>query len=584
VKKCVSCGKDLPDTALHCVFCGAKQPAAPAPPPAAAPETAKTVMGFSAADLIQNLPPQNRPGAPAPQPVAPPRPGPAPMASSPMAPPPMAPPPMAPPHGPLPGMGGMGGPPPGMGGMGGPPPGMGGMGGPPPGMGGMGGPPPGMGGMGGPPPGMGGMGGPPPGMGGMGGPPPGMGAPPPAAHAPTAFVGGPSPFPPPGPSPMAPPPMAPAPPPMAPPAPAPSPMASASTVFMEGGPMRQPMPSPGPAPGPSPMSAPSPMAAPPPMAPPAAPPMAAPVAAPRPPYLASQTAQRAARPIDAFAGGLQITMIVFGVILIAAFNTPVLLEPEVAFWWKDLGDLPGKLKLLAIWLPAAGLLGILLGAIPMPSIAKAAGAAVLGLVPILFAKLALPEKIEWREIVGMVGPLLLPAGLLLRDAYRDEIIGRLLTTIGAVCVLALYFIPEHSKVPVVEMFKAIPDVEGKEAIALLAITLLPFLLALVSLIAWMPGPGSAGGKVLAWIWILLPVITLITMLLVLGHIGDKVKVSPFMTLFTDPLESAEGIRTDDPVALLSGWLTPAGAILSAYLAFFGYGLAGLLGKNFEPKR
>ncbi|HET9624687.1 MAG TPA: hypothetical protein VFP84_25140, partial [Kofleriaceae bacterium] len=30
MKKCASCTKDLPDAALHCVFCGAKQPPAPA--------------------------------------------------------------------------------------------------------------------------------------------------------------------------------------------------------------------------------------------------------------------------------------------------------------------------------------------------------------------------------------------------------------------------------------------------------------------------------------------------------------------------------------------------------------------------
>ena len=44
MKKCVSCAKDLPDTAMHCVFCGAKQPAVPvAPPMQSASPQAKTV-------------------------------------------------------------------------------------------------------------------------------------------------------------------------------------------------------------------------------------------------------------------------------------------------------------------------------------------------------------------------------------------------------------------------------------------------------------------------------------------------------------------------------------------------------------
>ena len=66
MKKCVSCVKDLPDAALHCVFCGAKQPAggpaaaAPtggpaAPAPGGGGLQAKTVMGWQAADVLAGL-------------------------------------------------------------------------------------------------------------------------------------------------------------------------------------------------------------------------------------------------------------------------------------------------------------------------------------------------------------------------------------------------------------------------------------------------------------------------------------------------------------------------------------------------
>ncbi|MBA3820240.1 MAG: hypothetical protein H0X17_15210, partial [Deltaproteobacteria bacterium] len=52
MKKCASCTKDLPDAALHCVFCGAKQ----APAPAVAGGMAKTVMGaYSASDMMDHL-------------------------------------------------------------------------------------------------------------------------------------------------------------------------------------------------------------------------------------------------------------------------------------------------------------------------------------------------------------------------------------------------------------------------------------------------------------------------------------------------------------------------------------------------
>ena len=80
MKKCPSCTKDLPDAALHCVFCGAKQP----PAPAVQQSMAKTAFGYSANDVIDQMKqqgaPQGRPLPPATQPPAynppPPRPGP----------------------------------------------------------------------------------------------------------------------------------------------------------------------------------------------------------------------------------------------------------------------------------------------------------------------------------------------------------------------------------------------------------------------------------------------------------------------------------------------------------------------------
>lgn len=66
MKKCTSCAKDLPDAAMHCVFCGAKQPAAAAPPAGA---NAKTVMGWQASDLMKDM---QAKGVQPPPPAAPP--------------------------------------------------------------------------------------------------------------------------------------------------------------------------------------------------------------------------------------------------------------------------------------------------------------------------------------------------------------------------------------------------------------------------------------------------------------------------------------------------------------------------------
>lgn len=65
MKKCASCTKDLPEAALHCVFCGAKQP----PAPAVQPGLAKTAFGYSN-EQLQQLKSQQ----PAPGPYVPPAP------------------------------------------------------------------------------------------------------------------------------------------------------------------------------------------------------------------------------------------------------------------------------------------------------------------------------------------------------------------------------------------------------------------------------------------------------------------------------------------------------------------------------
>jgi hypothetical protein len=74
VKKCSNCTKDLPEAALHCVFCGAKQAASPA---AQSPH-AKTAFGYSANEVMQQLgnqaPPQQQQNYQRPQPASQPPP------------------------------------------------------------------------------------------------------------------------------------------------------------------------------------------------------------------------------------------------------------------------------------------------------------------------------------------------------------------------------------------------------------------------------------------------------------------------------------------------------------------------------
>ena len=96
--------------------------------------------------------------------------------------------------------------------------------------------------------------------------------------------------------------------------------------------------------------------------------------------------------------------------------------------------------------------------------------------------------------------------------------------------------------------------------------MLPLIVALLGLLVWIPGPASAGAKVIAWVWILYPVIHHFTDVIATGKIGDHFKASPNKVFFG----GGAGI--------------PIAAVASAYIAYVGYGLATLLGKNLEPHR
>jgi hypothetical protein len=583
VKKCTSCAKDLPDAAMHCVFCGTKQPQAPAP------ANAKTVMGWQATDVMKDLAAkglQPAPGVGMPPPAAPP------PAAPPSAPPPgnlgvmqtLAAPPSAPPPGNLGVMQTLAAPP-------SAPPG------PPSSVAAtMPGPQP--------PPASAAktvFAAPAPSI-----PGPGAAAFPPAATMPAPSAYGPGPgaaaFPPaatmPAPSAYGGPPQ-------------PSPAASAATMFAApaptlpapaplpgagmppggfgpggfpggpgpGGPPNPMGPGFGPGPGPAPLPGagmgpggmppgggypPAPAPSPMPgagmgpgggyMAPAYAPP--APLT---PPYLASRTAARAGAPREPYADGLRLVLIVFGALLLLAFAAPLALEPKVVFRWDLLsGEAAASVKFDHIYLAAAGVLALVFGLVPLANVPRGLLAAVLGLTPIAFhfvLELKDAPKFRWQEIVEFVGMLTLVTGLLLRHEYRSQMLPRLLATIGALCVLVPLLVPEGGDPPVKALIDGVSAASGKAKV-IAVLKLYPLILALLSLLVWLPAPSSGGAKVLAWLVITTAVVAIYTQLLVAGHIGDVVKRS-----FND--------------ALLSGW------VLAAWLAFIGYGGATVLGKNLE---
>jgi hypothetical protein len=273
-----------------------------------------------------------------------------------------------------------------------------------------------------------------------------------------------------------------------------------------------------------------------------------------PPYLASQTAQRAGRPIEPWKDSLKIQMFIWGALTLVAFVTPLATSP-MAFNWDAIIHAEGTAKIGPLLLGAIGILAIALAVIPMAPAPRGVLAAVLGLAGI-FVPIFLHGMPPWQVLIGLVATLALVPGLLARNEYVESLFTRILVTIGVVCVLLPLVIPEHGEVPLVAMFKALMDAPGKAKIGP-ALELGLVVIAVMSLLAWMPGPATGGGKAFAWLLILWPtLITQLVMLLVQGHIGDVVKESPFSA-------------------------TMAWAPAAAYFVLVGYGLATVFGKQLE---
>jgi hypothetical protein len=286
----------------------------------------------------------------------------------------------------------------------------------------------------------------------------------------------------------------------------------------------------------------------------------APIPSAAPPYMA-RSAPRAGRPLEPWKDSLRIQMFIWGGALLLAFLTPLTLEPGLTFSWDTIIDAPGKAKIAPLILVAAGLLSLVMAIIPSSPPPRGLLAGLVGLTGLLTptligftdGEIGLPSILK---LVGFIGMLVLIPGLLIRNEYRESSFPRILVTIGVLCVLAGYLIPQNGSLPLVAGFERIIDAPGEEKVVAI-IALLPLVYAVVSLLVWLPSPSSGLGAVMAWAWITLAALAwLVSVVLNLDKLVDALKVSPNATLLA--------------------WV-PA----TAYLALLGYGFATVIGKKLE---
>jgi hypothetical protein len=151
-----------------------------------------------------------------------------------------------------------------------------------------------------------------------------------------------------------------------------------------------------------------------------------------PPYLASRTAARR-RPIAPWRFSLRQVMFVWGVLLLAAFATPLSLDPLV-FNWDAILHGPGTSKLPPLIMAGVGLLSVVLAALPLAPVIRGLLAVLLALtgIGVPLALQGMPSSQQLIPLGGMLAPLLLIPGLLLRHEYRDAALPRIVVTLGAI--------------------------------------------------------------------------------------------------------------------------------------------------------
>ena len=309
-----------------------------------------------------------------------------------------------------------------------------------------------------------------------------------------------------------------------------------------------------------------PLAAPPPPQP------IAPIPSAAPPYLASQTAARAGRPIEPWKDALRTMMFIWGGLLLLAFAAPLSIDP-LRFNWDLIANADGVGKLPPLIMAAVGILSVAIAGIPMSPAPRGMIAALLGLAGIL-VPMFLVGMPPWQSLLPVGGLIILIPSLFVRNEYRDSSLPRILITVGVVATLLPLLLPVNGSLPLVELFKMAINAPGSAKLLVILI-LAQIALVVLSLLAWMPSPHSGGSKLFAWLIILSPVGIFVGFLVVTG----------FISMIPDAPGAALAWIYGSAGSLGAGkgeMGMPLGfGFGAAYAVLIGYGLATVIGKKLE---
>ncbi|HET6611843.1 MAG TPA: hypothetical protein VFG83_07650 [Kofleriaceae bacterium] len=301
----------------------------------------------------------------------------------------------------------------------------------------------------------------------------------------------------------------------------------------------------------------------------------------QPPYLASGTGGAHA-PVEPWANSLPLMMIIAGALLLVCFVAPwTAFHDGHKFAWDVLAGTEAFadsaiIKLLALALPAAGILAITLALLPLNAsgrgvAAGATGALGYGVMTITAASLfsaptflilAMGSETSDARVVSLLGgfgALAVATGLLIRSQYRSHLAGRLLATVGAVLIVATLFAPANHDILLIMLLKMADGGPMGAWLVLVMVFARVILAALGAGLSWSKAPSSGGAGALFWS--------------VLGvELGGRLIAS---------LAMARGELGDMIDILAATVLMPIATF--AFLVLAAFGISTLVGKRLEQR-
>lgn len=197
-------------------------------------------------------------------------------------------------------------------------------------------------------------------------------------------------------------------------------------------------------------------------------------------------------------GLMRLLMALGGLALLGLFLAPW--DGERFFWQQRL---TGMNFVFRLFLAAGGVVFLAGAAIPIPYGLRALVAFLVGLTPVVLAKVIElqsgslgPEQVLGLLLLTIL--MLLPAALFHRGRVGNTVLGRVFVVMGVVGVLAFLMVPRGAGMPMVLTFRALSNVSTAAQAVGAALPLVLLLFGVLSMLAFMPARSTG----LAAVWAL----------------------------------------------------------------------------------